>query len=154
MVDHTEPKNPYVRPWLTKEVIQNQWLAFHSIPVFRYGLLLAYNMWCWNSCWVGSSLSFPVGISSNLKKEDPIGGPGTSIRRVPNLTGKGINTHTRREPSSILRYYRRPYRSMWDYKGPWRTIQNHGRQYWTIQYHSTLQGFIWDHVVMRNFRLI
>ena len=32
-------------------------------------------MWCWNSCWVGSALSFPVGFSSNSKKWSPIWGP-------------------------------------------------------------------------------
>ena len=71
-----------------------QWLALHSRPVFRDGFLLAYTMWCWNSCWVGSALSFPVGFSSNSKKEAPIGVPGTSIRSVPTLTGEGINTQT------------------------------------------------------------
>ena len=55
--------------------------------------LLAYTMWCWNSCWVGSALSFPVGFSSNSKKEAPIGVPGTSIRSVPTLIGEGLNTH-------------------------------------------------------------
>ena len=69
-------------------------IALHSRPVFRDGFLLAYTMWCWNSCWVGSALSFPVGFSSNSKKEAPIGVPGTSIRSVPTLTGEGINTHT------------------------------------------------------------
>ena len=41
-----------------------------------------------------SALSFPVGFSSNSKKEAPIGVPGTFIRSVPTLTGEGINTHT------------------------------------------------------------
>ena len=50
-----------------------QWLALHSKPVFWDGFLLAYTMWCWNSCWVGSALSFPVGYSSNSKKEAPFG---------------------------------------------------------------------------------
>ena len=79
-----------ISPWLVA-----QWLALHSRPVFRDGFLLAYNMWCWNSCWVGSALSFPVGFSSNSKKEAPIGVPGTSIRSVPTLMGEGINTNTR-----------------------------------------------------------
>ena len=87
-------------PSLTLEVkviinwLMAQWLALHSRSVFRDGFLLAYTMWCWNSCWVGSALSFPVGFSSNSKKEAPIGVPGTSIRSVPTLTGEGINTHT------------------------------------------------------------
>ena len=51
-------------------------------------------MWGWNSYWVGSALSFPVGFSSNSKKEAPNGVPGTSERSVPTLTGEGINTHT------------------------------------------------------------
>ena len=41
-----------------------------------------------------SALSFPVGFSSNSKKEAPIGVPGTSKRSVPTLTGEGINTHS------------------------------------------------------------
>ena len=87
-------------PSLTLEVkviiswLMAQWLALHSRPVFRDGFLLAYTMWCWNSCWVGSALSFPVGFSSNSKKEAPNGVPGTSERSVPTLTGEGINTHT------------------------------------------------------------
>ena len=33
-------------------------------------------MWCWNSCRVGSALSFPVSFSSNSKKKrSPIWGP-------------------------------------------------------------------------------
>ena len=82
-----------------------QWLALHSRPVFRDGFLLAYNMWCWNSCWVGSALSFPVGFSSNSKKEAPIGVPGTSIRSVPTLTGEGINTHSWACGESSLSYW-------------------------------------------------
>ena len=83
--------------------ILSQWLALHSRPVFRDGFLLAYTMWCWNSCWVGSALSFPVGFSSNSKKEAPIGVPGTSKRSVPTLTGEGINTHTHTQgvPSAL-----------------------------------------------------
>ena len=49
----------------------------------------------WNSCWVGSALFFAVVFSANLKKEAPIGVPGTSIRSVPNLTVRGqTHTHT------------------------------------------------------------
>ena len=44
-----------------------------------------------NSCWVGSALFFPVGGSSNLKKEAPIRVLGTSINSVPTLTVEGIN---------------------------------------------------------------
>ena len=40
--------------------------------------------------------SLPIGFSSNSKKEAPIGVPGTSKRRVPTLTGEGINTHISR----------------------------------------------------------
>ena len=54
-----------------KQSMMAQWLALHSRPVFRDGFLLAYNMWCWNSCWVGSALSFPVDFSSNSKKRSP-----------------------------------------------------------------------------------
>ena len=49
---------------------------------------------CPNWCWVGSALSFPGRLSSNLWKEAPIGVPGTSIRSVPTKTDEGINTHT------------------------------------------------------------
>ena len=81
-----------------------QWLALHSRPVFRDGFLLAYTMWCWNSCWVGSALSFSVGFSSNSKKEAPIGVLGSSIRSVPTLMGEG-NTHTHTHVWSCMVMY-------------------------------------------------
>ena len=69
-----------------------QRLLLHSKPVFRDDFFLAYNIWGWNLCWVRSALFFPVGFSSNLKIETPIGVPGTSLRNVPSLLGEGINT--------------------------------------------------------------
>ena len=54
------------------------------------------------TCWVGSTLSFPVGFSSNLKKEAPIWVPGTSIRSVSTLTGEGINTHTHECENNVM----------------------------------------------------
>ena len=69
-----------------------QWLALHSKPVFWDGFLLAYTMWCWNSCWVGSALSFPVGYSSNSNKEAPfciwilVWGVAQTFRECSNIT--------------------------------------------------------------------
>ena len=65
------------------------------LGMFRDGFL-AYTIWCWNLCCVGSALFLPVSFSSKWKKETQIGVPGTSIRCVPTLMGEriNINTHT------------------------------------------------------------
>ena len=71
-------------------------LALHSRPVFRDGFLLAYTMWCWNSCWVGSALSFPVGFSSNSKKWSPNWGPRNLQKECAHPNGwRDKHTHTR-----------------------------------------------------------
>ena len=65
--------------------IMAQWLPLHSRPVFRDGFLLADTIWCWNSCWVGSTLSFSVGFSSN---------PGNLHKECTHPNGWGVkNTH-------------------------------------------------------------
>ena len=69
------------------------------------GFLLAYTMWYRNSCWVGSSLFFPVCFSSNSKKEAPIGVPGTSIRSVPTLMDERISTHTLCQKAHFSHFY-------------------------------------------------
>ena len=52
-------------------------------------------LWCKNSCGFGSVLSFPVSFSSNLKTENLIGVPGTSIKECvhPNRW-RDEHTHT------------------------------------------------------------
>ena len=91
-------------PNILKELVVH-WLALHSRPLLRDGFLLAYNMWCWNPCWFWSKLSFPVGFSSNWKKEAPIGVPGTSITSVPTLIDEGINTYTYTFGNQIYLFY-------------------------------------------------
>ena len=106
-------KNFATRP-TCETLIVAQWLPLHS----RDGFLLANNMWCWNSCWVGSALLFPVSFTSNPKKEAPIGVPGTSIRSVPTLTGEGINTHTHTHTDPILFKLFRPNFEGLNFFGP------------------------------------
>ena len=87
-----------------------QYFLINSRPVFRDRFLLAYNLWYWNSCWVGSALSYPSQkVPVQIRKRSLNWGPRSLQKECAHHNGCR-DKHTQLSPSlHFLTLYARSY---------------------------------------------